>query len=221
MRKKGARAFVSKVWSQISGEVSTRVPRAPSAAALTSALTEPKALPAVSMRARQAPTSARSSETKRVSQPRFVNRATAFAPFASSRPARTRRRQPSSASRVAIASPTPCAPPVTTATVAVCRCVSSVMRAPLSISRARPCADRRPECALHPLPPHATQARSDVAGDVSAARLQAQRIHRSDLRASNIVGVTPGPGGSTSATGCVKLAPLPDRSNVSVAGAAP
>ena len=115
MRKNGARTFTSNIESNSSGLVSRIVPRSVMAAALTSTSTRPNAFSAAGITFRAAARSSRSAATKTVLQPPFeMSSATALPRFLL-RPTMTRPAAPRSAKSRAIASPSPCVPPVTTA----------------------------------------------------------------------------------------------------------
>ncbi len=127
----------------VSGVVSTSDPRSVAAAALTSALIDPRAEMADATTVLQAATSATSASMKTTRTPYFSISATAPAPFAAVLPTSAIARHPSATSWCATARPRPCAPPVMMARVSRLRCVrSSIISLFPSISRGSPSARR-------------------------------------------------------------------------------
>ena len=117
MRKNGARVLTANMRSNSSGEVSKSVPRSVMPAALTSTSTRPKARSAAAITARVSSMTARSARTNSARQPCRARSAATARPRSALRPQMTRPRTPRSANRRATASPSPCVPPVTTATL--------------------------------------------------------------------------------------------------------
>ena len=117
IRKKGARTFTANIVSKSSGEVLSRLPRVDMPAAFTRMSTRPKRASACAMIRRTSSMTPRSAPTTSTGTPlsAVISSAT-FRPLAASRPTVTIPAAPALAKSRAMAAPTPCVPPVTTAT---------------------------------------------------------------------------------------------------------